>query len=61
MKRTQAYAKRSNVPVDNLVTFSVSVGGLGGRPAVWGAVDAICDFVLSVVCSRDCFSRLLHA
>lgn len=27
MKRTQAYAKRSNVPVDNLVTFSVSVGG----------------------------------
>lgn len=24
MKRTQAYAKRSNVPVDNLVTFSVS-------------------------------------
>lgn len=24
MKRTQAYARRSNVPVDNLVTFSVS-------------------------------------
>ncbi|CAM9551876.1 unnamed protein product, partial [Choristocarpus tenellus] len=23
MKRTQAYAKRSNVPVDNLVTFNV--------------------------------------
>lgn len=26
MRRTQAYAKRSNVPVDNLVTFSVSGG-----------------------------------
>ena len=41
MKRTQAYAKRSNVPVDNLVTFSVSAGGFwfrGGRPlgAPWG-------------------------
>lgn len=38
MKRTQAYAKRSNVPVDNLVTFSVSVGGVpsgtGSRPVL---------------------------
>lgn len=24
MKRTQSYAKRNNIPVDNLVTFSVS-------------------------------------
>lgn len=54
MKRTQSYAKRSNVPVDNLVTFSVSVGGLwaAGRaaPAVGGAVDA------SVWLDACCFS-----
>lgn len=30
MKKTQAYAKRSNVPVDNLVTFSVSFCFPGG-------------------------------
>lgn len=44
MKRTQAYAKRSNVPVDNLVTFSVSVGG---------AVDASVWFFLLPVSGHE--------
>lgn len=58
MKRTQAYAKQNNVPVDNLVTFSVSSSLQGLTCSLYlFCVDVIRSLQSSIVISWVLFSE----